>query len=445
MRGRHARILRTKTVSLVDSRVLAFMGCLLFAVTTLHAATPIALFSDGRAVAAVLRGVAKNGAWIFDSADESVVVNRDQLVLWGAYRDRPSRSWVLLSDGSLLVVDLLGIEKNAVVVAGRMWPETRLPRSLVRAILFRPPLDSLARDTLVLRAFVEQRTEDHLLFEHGDELRGRVPDMVKPEPGAFHPEKIRWALRGSQEPVALSLQRVTALLFAADRGTTNGNAADRTIVERAGVANATGTQWVGLRDGSRLLVTDVTRSKDALTFTLAAGNRMVTEAELSGANPFDAVVFLQPIGTDIRYLSELEPVGYKHIPFFASSWPYHRDRSTASGQLRCNDDVFLKGLGMHSSSRLAFDLPKGYHLLQAELAIDQRAGRSGSVVFRVYLQDNAGRWAKAFESDVVRGGQHPIPMRVDVQNAVRIALIVDFADRADQWDHANWLNARLTR
>jgi hypothetical protein len=32
---------------------------------------------------------------------------------------------------------------------------------------------------------------------------------------------------------------------------------------------------------------------------------------------------------------------------------------------------------------------------------------------------------------------------VDLSGAKRISLIVDFADRADEWDRADWLDARL--
>ena len=109
---------------------------------------PIALLTDGRAVASRLHGIAENGDWLFNQSGQAVTVARNQLVFWGAYRDRFNRSWIMLQDGSLLVADLLGIEGNEVVIAGRLWPETRLPRSLVRAILFRPPLDSSARDAL---------------------------------------------------------------------------------------------------------------------------------------------------------------------------------------------------------------------------------------------------------------------------------------------------------
>ena len=34
---------------------------------------------------------------------------------------------------------------------------------------------------------------------------------------------------------------------------------------------------------------------------------------------------------------------------------------------------------------------------------------------------------------------------VDNDGAKRLDLVVDFADRADELDHANWLNARLVR
>jgi hypothetical protein len=98
---------------------------------------------------------------------------------------------------------------------------------------------------------------------------------------------------------------------------------------------------------------------------------------------------------------------------------------------------------MHSRSRLVYDLKERFAWLQAELAVDHRAGHSGSIVFRVFTQDESGNWTSAYESEVVRGGQPAVPMRVNVQGAIRLALIVDFADRADQWDHANWLNARL--
>ena len=74
------------------------------------------------------------------------------------------------------------------------------------------------------------------------------------------------------------------------------------------------------------------------------------------------------------------------------------------------------------------------------LICDDQAEGGGSVGFRVFV-DGQVRYA----SPVVRGGQAPLPISVDVAGAKRLDLVVDFADRADQVDHADWLDARLVR
>jgi hypothetical protein len=70
---------------------------------------------------------------------------------------------------------------------------------------------------------------------------------------------------------------------------------------------------------------------------------------------------------------------------------------------------------------------------------DSTAGR-GSVIFRVLVE---GR--ERFASPIVRGGDRPLPVSVDIRGARRLELEVDYADRADVLDHADWLDARLTR
>jgi hypothetical protein len=181
-----------------------------------------------------------------------------------------------------------------------------------------------------------------------------------------------------------------------------------------------------------------------LAFQLAAGPTITTEASAASTdNPWDTVVMLQSLRAQVTYVSDLAVLGYKHIPFLDTSWSYQLDRSVSGGRLRHAGQVWTKGVGMHSSSRLAVETRGQFQQLHAELAIDQFAAQQGSVVFRVYVQDAASRWSLAYESGVVRGGDPLVPIRVDIRSAVCLALIVDFADRADQWDHANWLNARL--
>ena len=77
---------------------------------------------------------------------------------------------------------------------------------------------------------------------------------------------------------------------------------------------------------------------------------------------------------------------------------------------------------------------------EAELAVDDSTAGRGSVQFRV-LVDGRERYL----SPIIHGGQPPTPVSVDVRGARKLELMVDYADRADVLDHADWLNARLTR
>jgi hypothetical protein len=76
------------------------------------------------------------------------------------------------------------------------------------------------------------------------------------------------------------------------------------------------------------------------------------------------------------------------------------------------------------------------------VAIDEAAARRGSVVFRVYLlQDDD--WQLAFASPVVRGGDGPLSVSVELTGVKEIALVTDYAERGDELDYANWLDARF--
>jgi hypothetical protein len=46
-------------------------------------------------------------------------------------------------------------------------------------------------------------------------------------------------------------------------------------------------------------------------------------------------------------------------------------------------------------------------------------------------------------SEVIRGGDAPVPISVPLGDAKGLALVVDYADRGDELDHADWLDARL--
>jgi len=108
--------------------------------------------------------------------------------------------------------------------------------------------------------------------------------------------------------------------------------------------------------------------------------------------------------------------------------------------LRVDGRTYLKGLGMHSASRITFALSEPYRRFQSALAVDDLAEGGGSVAFRVFVDGQV-----RYSSPVIRGGQDPLPISVDLAGATRLDLVVDFAERADELDRADWLDARLIR
>lgn len=121
------------------------------------------------------------------------------------------------------------------------------------------------------------------------------------------------------------------------------------------------------------------------------------------------VFFLQTLGGDAVYLSNLESSGYRHVPYLERTWDYGVDRSVGGGPLRESAGRhYLKGLGMHSTSRLSFAVPDGVRRFAASLAIDDADGR-GSVTFRVFVDKE-----ERYRSEIIRGGQPPVPMGIDV-------------------------------
>ena len=48
----------------------------------------------------------------------------------------------------------------------------------------------------------------------------------------------------------------------------------------------------------------------------------------------DEVCFVQPCGLSTVYLSDREPLNYRHVPFLDLPWPFGRDRNVLGGRLR---------------------------------------------------------------------------------------------------------------
>ena len=364
------------------------------------------------------------------------------LALWGSYRDASTGPQLLLADGSVVVADVLDLGAENATLGdasglGRiLWNESTIPLSQLTAILYQPSADPLERDKQLDKLTSGDRKEDQVWLTSGQVIAGRIVSL--PKYGRFLPpapppqaEVIKLSRRGVGEPILIPLANVSAVAFSA---------------AQSPPAKARPAARLGMKEGSLLSARKIAAEKDQITIELHGGGVLKAFKETGDdAAPtfWDHVSLLQTNSTNVVYLSDL-PASYKHIPFTSLEWPLGVDRNLLGGRLRSCEKVYLRGLAMHSASRVAFDL-KGEQRFEAQFALDDQAATRGSVIGKVLLETEPAKWTTAWESPIVRGGDAPLSLAIPLKGARRLALLVEFADRGDEGDHANWLNARLVR
>ncbi|NLE39198.1 MAG: hypothetical protein GX621_14340 [Pirellulaceae bacterium] len=365
---------------------------------------------DGEPFEARLVARDTTGAWIFESDAGRRVVAADDLVRWGRPVE-PSRGPIaVLIDGGILPAEPVRIEGGHAVLESDSLGNVRVPLESLAGLIFAWPAGRVEQDRFVERLLQANGSSDRVLLANGDWLTGVV--------AAFDGRSLR--VDNDGESNDLPRDRLGAVVF---------NPALRSPPPATDART-----WIGLDDGSRFLVERLAMEDGSPRIKPLAASVADWRAEASRC------VFIQPLTGRAAYLSDRADDGYRHVPFLDLAWPHRADRNVLGGILRAGGDPHLKGLGMHSLSRLTYLLNEPVERFEAELALDDRAEGGGSVRYYVFVDRQ-----RRLSSDPVRGGDRPVPIRVDLTGAKRLDLVVDFGERADQLDYANWLDARLIR
>ncbi len=386
-------------------------------------ATPQLVQHDARFPASLER-IEPSWDVVVRSEDQVHHVPVGQLVAWGAFRDSDRGPQIILADGSWLIGDVEQFDEDRLEIFSNLWGDVSLPKNQVRGVIFNPSVDPLQRDR-VRRQIDDFQGDDHRLWlENGDVIAGSARRLVQEEigPGEL---LISLVFVTRDRELRIELEKITALAFSSSQ-------AQR-------IATPVSYTLLGLADGTRLHARKIELSERIARLTLASDIQLTIDPP----SLWELTVLVQPLGAGIVYLSDLESVGYKHIPLLARTVPKGLDRNLLGGALRAGGKLYAKGIAVPSASRVAYPLRGRYQRFAAEVALDDSAGPSGSVVFRVLFNDGQGGWQTAWESPPVRSGDAPRPISLDTRGAQAMVLIVDMGERGDVQDHALWLNARL--
>ena len=117
----------------------------------------------------------------------------------------------------------------------------------------------------------------------------------------------------------------------------------------------------------------------------------------------------------------------------------HNNQSVAGNPLRMAGKTYDRGIGTHGYGEIRLKLDGRVERFSALVGIDAESSNAGSVEFKVVAGKNEVLWA----SGVMRGGQAPKQVDVDLRGVKLLKLIVTTGGDDYGNDHADWLDAKF--
>ena len=113
-------------------------------------------------------------------------------------------------------------------------------------------------------------------------------------------------------------------------------------------------------------------------------------------------------------------------------------RSVDRNPITLSGKVYPHGVGTHAKSELMVELGGSAFKFLAVAGVDDERKGLGSVNFKVLVDGKM-----ACETGILKGGDPPKPISVDLKGAQRMALLVEEGDDGINNDHADWAGALL--
>ena len=381
------------------------------------------LHLPGKTVSNVtLKAVTPDSEFAFESTADNGeqlpgAVGRSDLVSWGSMAVVRSPHLVVLTDGSCIAATQVQTNKESLHIESEVFESIELPWANVKAIVLQLPRRLEDRDKLVFDVCDHEPEDksDLLIMSDGSTVSGSIlfvdGDTVQIQLGTL--------------PVLIERKRVRAVAFGGK-----------------GLNNLLQSRIVGTLDGSVIRCKRLKVDSDTIQIETTEETRLTTLPPLLSGDPSDVdyLCFIQSARENIVWLDTIAPSHFRHIPLLGLNWRFNINRSVEGLRLRIrNGDSYLRGIGMHPTSVIQFELPTGSVDFVTEVAMDHSAGRRGSVSVHILLSDNGEDWDEVYTSNVIHGSDGVLPIRIPVSGRKHISLVVNHANDGDVLDHVNWL------
>lgn len=322
---------------------------------------------------------------------------------------------IALANGDLLNAEVVRLDETHITAAWNVpqdRPDLRLPLEIVAGFVTRYPDSPTAQDRVRRRVEAAPPTrDDYLYLKNGDRFAGVLSGFRN---GTFQMQPT-----GTEQQLDIAAEQVLAARFNPDLVSFPSLEGRSFLIE--------------LTDGSRLTAQSVVSEEQTVRIALPYDVELLL--------PREAICSVQILGDRVISLTSLPVRDYRYRPFVAGDWELGINRAVTGTPLRLQGRECALGFGMHSYSEVSFDLSGRFARFRCRLGLDDASRSGGSVAFRV-LADGA----EVFHSGEISGTDPPqLIENLDVSHAQTLTLVVDFAERGDILDRADWCQPLLLR
>jgi len=335
----------------------------------------------------------------------------------------PSTSHVRLANGDVIrVTEVIGDGDTSITLAARFGSAKDsvpliIPLTALSAVWFTDPPADTPPDPAAYSWFDATKKQDALLLRNGDIVRGAVDKFTGDQTGV-----VRFKPAGEKTPTSYPRSAVAAVAFDPSLA--------RVKKPKGAFARVTTS------DGSRLSVSAVSADDKTLDATPLTGGKV--------SLPLADLMAVDVLGGKAAYLSDLKPKAVKEEAFGSVAWPWAADRSVKGNSLRLRtplgDEVFSKGLGLHSKTTLTYDLGGKYRWFEASVGLDPVSGRRGAVDITI-LVDGKPQATDGLTGLTFAAGVKAVA--VDVKKAKELTIVVDYGPGGDVQDDVTFADARF--
>lgn len=176
--------------------------------------------------------------------------------------------------------------------------------------------------------------------------------------------------------------------------------------------------------------------------------RWTTPCGVEMQRGIDSIVNIDFSAGKIVFLSEMKPDSVRWTPFFAPSQPLpsveefyspRLDQNFSAEPLRLRGEKYSKGLAIHSRTEMVYRLPGRFSRFKAIAGIDDEVAPNGHVRLVIRADD------RTLFDEAISGSDAPKSLDLDISNAKRLVILVDFGEKLDVGDHLVLALARISK